>query len=187
MKFKAGLVQMRSSTDMARNLKDATSLIRDSVSQGAVFVSTPEVTNVFEPDREQLKAVALPEGEDPSVAGFSDLAARLGIWLHIGSLALKGDDGKLVNRTILFGPDGKIITRYDKIHLFDVDLPNGEVYRESASYTGGKEAVVVDTALAKFGLTICYDVRFPALHRALRNGIADERSCILQISRHIRG
>ena len=167
MKFKAGLVQLRSSTDMARNLKDATSLIRDSVSQGAVFVSTPEVTNVFEPDRERLKAIAQLEADDPSVAGFSALAAKLGIWLHIGSLALKSDDGKLVNRTILFGRDGKIITRYDKIHLFDVDLPNGEVYRESASYTGGKEAVVVDTALAKFGLTICYDVRFPALHRAL--------------------
>ena len=167
MKFKAGLVQLRSSTDSARNLKDTTSLIRDSVSQGAVFVSTPEVTNMFEPDRERLKNIARSEADDLCVAGFSDLAARLGIWLHVGSMALKGEDGKLVNRTILFGRDGKIITRYDKIHLFDVDLTNGEVYRESDSYTGGHEAVVVATPLAKFGLTICYDVRFPALHRAL--------------------
>ncbi len=167
MKFKAGLVQLRSTTDSARNLKETTSLIRDAVSQGAVFVSTPEVTNIFEPDRERLQAVARPEAEDLCVAGFSELAARLGIWLHIGSMALKGGDGKLVNRTILFDRNGKILARYDKIHLFDVDLAKGEVYRESDSYTGGHEAVVVDTPLTKFGLTICYDVRFPSLHRAL--------------------
>lgn len=167
MSFKAGLVQLRSSTDVARNLKDASALIRSAASQGATFISTPEMTNLFEPDRERLKAIARPEAEDISVRGFSELAAKLGIWLHIGSMALKGDDEKLVNRTILFGPDGKTIARYDKIHLFDVDLPNGEIYRESASITGGKEAVTVELPFAKLGLTICYDVRFPALYRAL--------------------
>ena len=167
MSFKAGLVQLRSSTDVARNLKDASQLIKSAASQGAKFISTPEVTNVFEPDRDRLKAIARTEAEDMSVKGFSELAAKLGVYLHIGSMALKGDDDKLVNRTILFGPDGKTIARYDKIHLFDVDLPNGEVYRESASYSGGNEAVVVETPFAKLGLTICYDVRFPALHRAL--------------------
>jgi predicted amidohydrolase len=167
MSFKAGLVQLRSSTDVARNLKDASALIRSAASQGATFISTPEMTNLFEPDRERLKAIVRPEAEDISVRGFSELAAKLGIWLHIGSMALKGDDEKLVNRTILFGPDGKTIARYDKIHLFDVDLPNGEIYRESASITGGKEAVTVELPFAKLGLTICYDVRFPALYRAL--------------------
>ncbi len=167
MSFKAALVQLRSSTDVARNLKDASALIRSAASQGATFISTPEMTNLFEPDRERLKAIARPEAEDISVRGFSELAAKLGIWLHIGSMALKGDDEKLVNRTILFGPDGKTIARYDKIHLFDVDLPNGEIYRESASITGGKEAVTVELPFAKLGLTICYDVRFPALYRAL--------------------
>ena len=167
MSFKAGLVQLRSSTDVARNMKDASALIRSAASQGATFISTPEMTNLFEPDRERLKAIARPEAEDISVRGFSELAAKLGIWLHIGSMALKGVDEKLVNRTILFGPDGKTIARYDKIHLFDVDLPNGEVYRESASITGGKEAVTVELPFAKLGLTICYDVRFPALYRAL--------------------
>ena len=167
MSFKAGMVQLRSGTDVPRNLKDASALIKGAASQGATFISTPEVTNVFEPDRDRLKAIARTEAEDMSVKGFSELAAKLGIHLHIGSMALKGEDDKLVNRTILFGPGGKTIARYDKIHLFDVDLPNGEVYRESASYTGGKEAVVVETPFAKLGLTICYDVRFPALHCAL--------------------
>ncbi len=167
MSFKAGMVQLRSSTDVPRNLKDASALIKGAASQGAKFISTPEVTNVFEPDRDRLKAIARPEAEDISVKGFSELAAKLGIHLHIGSMALRGDDDKLVNRTIFYGPDGKIIARYDKIHLFDVDLTNGETYRESASYTGGKEAVIVETPFAKLGLTICYDVRFPALHRAL--------------------
>ena len=167
MSFKAGLVQLRSGTDVARNMKDASALIRSAASQGATFISTPEMTNLFEPDRERLKAIARPEAEDISERGFSELAAKLGIWLHIGSMALKGVDEKLVNRTILFGPDGKTIARYDKIHLFDVDLPNGEVYRESASITGGKEAVTVELPFAKLGLTICYDVRFPALYRAL--------------------
>ncbi|MDE2444589.1 MAG: carbon-nitrogen hydrolase family protein [Alphaproteobacteria bacterium] len=167
MSFKAGMVQLRSSTDPARNVKDASALIRSAASQGARFVSTPEMTNLFEPDRERLKAITRPEAEDLAVKGFSELAAKLGIWLHIGSLALKSEGDKLANRTLLFSPEGKIVARYDKIHLFDVDLANGEVYRESASYTGGQAAVVVETPLAPFGLTICYDVRFPALHRAL--------------------
>jgi deaminated glutathione amidase len=167
MSFKAGIIQLRSTIDPARNLKDASALIRSAASQGAMFVSTPEMTNLFEPDRERLKAITRPESEDLAVKGFSDLAAKLGIWLHVGSLALKSDAEKLANRTLLFAPDGRIVARYDKIHLFDVDLANGETYRESDSYAGGQEAVVVETPFAKLGLTICYDVRFAALHRAL--------------------
>lgn len=173
MTFKAGLVQMRSGRDMARNLADASALIRDAKGKGAVYVQTPEVSNIFEPDKERLKAVALVEAEDLSVAGFSALAQDLGIHLHIGSLALKGGDGKLVNRSILFGPDGKKIVHYDKIHLFDIDLPSGESHRESHTYSPGDSAIVADTGFAKLGFAICYDMRFPRLFNALANGGAN--------------
>jgi deaminated glutathione amidase len=167
MSFKAGLIQLRSGRDMAANVADASKLIRQAASQGATFISTPEMTNIFEPDRERLKAVVVTEAEDSSVHGFSALAAKLGIWLHIGSMALKGDDGKLVNRTLLFNPKGDIVARYNKIHLFDVDLPNGDKYRESETYTPGAEAVTVETPFCKLGLSICYDVRFAALYNKL--------------------
>jgi deaminated glutathione amidase len=158
---------MRSSREMAPNLADASKLIRQAASQGATFISTPEMTNIFEPDRERLKAVVMAETDDSSVHGFSALAAKLEVWLHIGSMALKGDDGKVVNRTLLFNPKGEIVARYDKIHLFDVDLPNGDKYRESETYTPGAEAVKVGLPFCDLGLSICYDVRFPALYHAL--------------------
>jgi deaminated glutathione amidase len=167
MSFKAGLIQLRSSRDIAANLMEASKLIRQAASQGATFISTPEMTNVFEPDRERLKAVVMTEAEDSSVYGFVDLAAKLKIWLHLGSMALKGADGKLVNRTLLLNPKGEIVARYDKIHLFDVDLPNGDKYRESETYTGGTEAVKVDVPFCSLGFSICYDVRQPALYHAL--------------------
>jgi deaminated glutathione amidase len=167
MSFKAGLVQLRSSREMEVNLVEASKLIRQAASQGATFISTPEMTNIFEPDRERLRAVVMTEAEDLSVQGFVALAAKLKIWLHIGSMALKGEDGKLVNRTLLFNPKGEIVARYDKIHLFDVDLPNGDKYRESETYTGGNQAVKVDAPFASLGLSICYDVRQPALYHAL--------------------
>jgi deaminated glutathione amidase len=167
MSFKAGLIQLRSSRDMATNLKDASKLIQQAASQGANFISTPEMTNIFEPDRERLRAVVMAEPEDSSVHGFSALSAKLKIWLHIGSVALKGDDGKLVNRTLLFNPKGEIVARYDKIHLFDVDLPNGDKYRESETYTAGSQAVKVDVPFCALGLSICYDVRHPTLYHAL--------------------
>jgi predicted amidohydrolase len=165
--IRAGLVQMRSGCDMARNARDAADLIREAKGQGAQFVLTPEMTNIIEPDRPRLFAIARPEAEDGSVSHFSSLAEELGIWLNIGSLALKGKAGKLVNRSLLFAPDGGIAARYDKIHLFDVDLPTGESLRESHAYEGGSSAVLVETPLAPIGLTICYDVRFPHLYRSL--------------------
>ena len=167
MSFKAGLIQLRSSREMATNLMEASKLIRQAASQGATFISTPEMTNIFEPDRERLKAVVMTEADDSSVHGFVELAAKLKIWLHLGSLALKGDDGKLVNRTLLLNPKGEIVARYDKIHLFDVDLPNGDKYRESETFTAGVEAVTVETPFCKLGLSICYDVRHPALYHTL--------------------
>jgi predicted amidohydrolase len=173
LSFKAALVQMRSSREMAVNLTDAAKLIRQAASQGAGFISTPEMTNIFEPDRERLKAVVMSEADDPSVQGFSELAAKLEIWLHVGSMALKGADGKLVNRTLLFSPKGEIVARYDKIHLFDVDLPNGDKYRESETYTAGSEAVKVELPFCTLGLSICYDVRHPVLYHALAKAGAD--------------
>ncbi|MFN4142073.1 carbon-nitrogen hydrolase family protein [Aestuariivirga sp.] len=163
----AALVQMRSGRDMARNFADAADMIRDAAAQGAGFVSTPEMTNILEPDRARLRALVRPEAEDECVAGFASLAGELRIWLNIGSLALKGPGEKLLNRSLLFAPDGSVAARYDKIHLFDVDLPTGESLRESHAYQGGSIAVLAETALAPVGLTICYDMRFPHLYRAL--------------------
>lgn len=152
---------------MTRNVAVASALIREAAGQGANLVSTPEMTNILEPDRSRLKSLARVEAEDASVMAFSGLARELGLWLNIGSLALKGPGEKLLNRSLLFAPDGSIAARYDKIHLFDVDLPAGESLRESHAYDGGKEAVLVETPLGAIGLTICYDVRFPHLYRAL--------------------
>jgi predicted amidohydrolase len=158
---------MRTGRDMARNLADASDLIRAAHAQGAVFVSTPEMTNILEPDRPRLRSLARAEAEDASVAGFAALARELGLWLNIGSLALKGEGEKLLNRSLLFRPDGTIAARYDKIHLFDVDLPTGESLRESHAYQGGDRAVLAQTAFGTLGLTICYDMRFPQLYRSL--------------------
>jgi predicted amidohydrolase len=165
--IRAALIQLRSGTDMARNVADASALIREAAGQGASFVSTPEMTNILEPDRPRLRSLAKPESEDASVAAFSRLAQELGLWLNIGSLALMGPGEKLVNRSLLFTPAGAIAARYDKIHLFDVDLPTGESLRESHTYDGGADAVLVETPLGSIGLTICYDMRFPHLYRAL--------------------
>jgi deaminated glutathione amidase len=173
MTFTAGIVQLRSTRDMQVNLLDASALIREAAAKGASYVLTPEVTNVFEPDKERLKAIAMVEAEDPLVKCFAALAGDLGIHLHIGSLALKGHDGKLVNRAILFGPDGRKITHYDKIHLFDIDLPTGESHRESHTYTAGNDAVVATLPGVKLGFSICYDMRFPKLFNALANAGAE--------------
>ena len=152
---------------MARNLADASELIREAAGQGASFVATPEMTNILEPDRPRLRSLAKPESEDGSVGAFSVLAQELGLWLNVGSLALRAPGERLVNRSLLFTPGGTIAARYDKIHLFDVDLPTGESLRESHAYDGGTEAVLVETPLGAIGLTICYDMRFPHLYRAL--------------------
>ena len=165
--IRAALIQMRSGRDMARNLADASAMIREAAAKGARFVTTPEMTNILEPDRPRLFALARPEAEDESVRGFQALAGELGIWLNIGSLALKGEGPKLVNRSLLFAPDGSLAARYDKIHLFDVDLPTGERLRESEAYEPGGRAVLAETGIGPLGLTICYDLRFPHLYRAL--------------------
>jgi predicted amidohydrolase len=167
MTFKAACVQLRSSDDVAENIRTTSSLIREAHAKGAAFVATPENTTLMAPDGGAKLASSHDEAHDPALPIFSALAKELGIHLLIGSLAIKVSDTKTANRSFLFAPGGEVIARYSKIHLFDVQLANGETYRESDTVTGGDAAVVADTALGKVGLTICYDVRFPQLYRAL--------------------
>ncbi|MBR2535244.1 MAG: carbon-nitrogen hydrolase family protein [Hyphomicrobium sp.] len=165
--FRAGLVQMCSGRDVARNVRDATDLVRRAASEGADYIQTPEVTTLMELERPRLLAEIQPEKNNAALATFADLARDLGRWLHIGSMAVKLDDDRFANRSYLIDPTGRLAARYDKIHMFDVDLGNGHVYRESESYAPGDQAVIADLPWGPIGLTICYDLRFPALHRAL--------------------
>jgi predicted amidohydrolase len=165
--FRVGLLQMRSGREPARNLDAAVALIREAKSAGADYVQTPEMTNILERNRESLFAAITPEEKDPSLAAFRTLAHELGLYVHVGSLAIEVLPEKAVNRSFLIDPKGEIIARYDKIHMFDVDLAGGESYRESHSYRPGELAVAADLPWGRIGLTICYDLRFPALYRAL--------------------
>lgn len=169
--FRVGLVQMCSSSDPDQNLKDAEALIREAAAGGANYIQTPEVTTLMELDPVRLMAIVEPEDSSTALSVFTSLARDLNVWLHIGSMAVKVGDDKLANRSFVIAPDGSIKNRYDKIHMFDVDLPSGESYRESRSYQPGADAVVCELPWGGLGLTICYDVRFPALHRTLaQNG-----------------
>ena len=165
--FRAGLVQMCAGRDVAGNLRDANALIREAASGGADYVQTPETTNLMELDRARLFAAAEPEQANAALQKFSDLARELSIWLHLGSLVVKVSEEKLANRAYVISPAGDVTARYDKIHMFDVDLPNGEKYRESANYEPGSQAVVADLPWGGLGLSICYDLRFPNLYRTL--------------------
>jgi predicted amidohydrolase len=165
--FKVGLVQMRSGLVPQANLDVAARLIEEASKSGADYVQTPEMTNILEIRRERLFAAIEPEESDPSLAAFRALARKLGIFLHVGSLAIKLSAEKAANRSFLIDRKGDIIARYDKIHMFDVDLAGGESYRESRNYRPGELAVATDLPWGRLGLTICYDLRFPALYRAL--------------------
>jgi predicted amidohydrolase len=160
-------MQMRSGRGPAQNLDAAVALIREAKSAGADYVQTPEMTNILERNRESLFAAIAPEEKDPSLAAFRTLAHELGLYVHVGSLAIEVLPEKAVNRSFLIDPKGEIVARYDKIHMFDVDLAGGESYRESHSYRPGELAVAADLPWGRIGLTICYDLRFPALYRAL--------------------
>jgi predicted amidohydrolase len=142
-------------------------LIREAASAGADYVLTPEMTTVLDRDRRRLLAAIAGEEDDPSLVRFRALAAELGIHLHIGSMAIKLGEDTVANRAFVIGPDGAIIARYDKIHMFDVDLAGGESYRESKLYRPGTAAAVAELPWARLGLTICYDIRFPYLYRSL--------------------
>jgi len=165
--FKAACVQLRSSDDVAENIRDTVRLVRDAAAQGASFIATPENTTLMAPDGGAKLASSFDEAQDPALMVFSALAKELKIWLLIGSLAIKVSDTKTANRSFLFAPDGSIRARYSKIHLFDVTLASGETYRESDTVEGGGDAILAETPLGGIGLSICYDVRFPLLYRQL--------------------
>jgi len=165
--FTAGLVQMRSGRSPQANLDAALKLIAEAKSGGADYVLTPEMTNILEVKRERLFAAIALEETDASLAAFRELARKLGIFLHIGSLAIKLSAERAANRSFLIDRQGEIVARYDKIHMFDVDLAGGESYRESRNYRPGDIAVAADLPWGRLGLSVCYDLRFPALYRAL--------------------
>jgi predicted amidohydrolase len=164
--FIAACVQMRGRRDPSTNCDDAVRMIREAASRGATFVQTPEISNLVDRDRETMMKSLFTEDKDPMLQAFQALARELRITIHAGSLSIKNGD-KVANRAFVISSSGDVAARYDKIHLFDVDLANGETWRESNTFTGGSEAIVVDIPHAKLGVSICYDVRFPYLFRAL--------------------
>ena len=171
--FRVGLIQMRSGTAPAANVDMAAKLIGEAKTGGADYVQTPEMTNILEVSREKLFASIVPEEQDASLATFRELARALGICVHVGSLAIKASADKAVNRSFLIDRRGEIVARYDKIHMFDVDLKGGESYRESRSYRPGDLAVLTDLPWGRLGLTICYDLRFPMLFARIAEAGAD--------------
>ena len=167
--LRAGLIQLSVSDDPEANLGPTRDLIREAAAGGATFVLTPECTNILSSDRAHQRAVLRPEVEDLTLTALRAEAADLGIWLLIGSLALQGEspDGRFSNRSFLIGPDGQIVARYDKIHMFDVTVSETESYCESDGYRPGDRAVLAQTDFAPVGMSICYDLRFPQLFRTL--------------------
>jgi len=167
MTLRVGLIQTRTPATHAAALAHVEPLVRQAAAQGATFIATPEGTNILQKDKASLlPQLALLE-DDPAVRGLQALAAELSVTLLIGSALVKRQDGKAANRAALISPQGEIVATYDKLHMFDVDLPTGESARESETYEPGDRAVAVQAGEARLGLTICYDVRFPALYRAL--------------------
>ncbi len=165
--FKAAMIQMRSGLSPNANLEVAVRMIGEAKAAGADYVQTPEMTNIMEVKRERLFSTIVEEASDASLATLRELARKLGIYVHIGSLAIKLPGERAANRSFLIAPSGAIAARYDKIHMFDVDLPNGESYRESRNYRPGEQAMLCDLPWGRLGLTVCYDLRVPALYRAL--------------------
>jgi predicted amidohydrolase len=165
--FKAAMIAMRSGVTPAANIETAVRLIAEAKAAGADYVQTPEMTNIMEVKRERLFAAIRDEDADPALATMRDLARKHGLYIHIGSLAIKLAADRAANRAFIIDPQGEIAARYDKIHMFDVDLANGESYRESRNYRPGDTAVTADLPWGRLGVTVCYDLRFPALYRAL--------------------
>src|SRR5256714_11576722 len=164
--FRVGLIQMRSGRVPAANMDAAARLIGEAKAGGADYVQTPEMSNILEVSRERLFAAIVPEEQDASLATFRELARALGIYVHVGSLAIKASTDKAINRSFLIDRRGEIVARYDKIHMFDVDLKGGGSYRESRSYRPGDLSGLTDLPWGRLGLSICYDLLFPALYRA---------------------
>ncbi|HZC16284.1 MAG TPA: carbon-nitrogen hydrolase family protein [Caulobacteraceae bacterium] len=167
------LIQLRTPASQAAAFAQVEPLVRKAAADGAEFIATPEATNILERDRAKLFAALKSAETDPCVRGLIGLAAELKVWILIGSALVEREDGGAANRSILVDPSGKVMATYDKIHMFDVDLPTGERARESEVYTPGAEAVVARTPFAPVGLSVCYDIRFPYLYRALAKAGAE--------------
>jgi len=167
LSFNAAMIQMRSGLDPATNLAAALKLIEEAKEASADYVLTPEMTNILAAKREQLFAKIVTEEQDETLTTLREVARKLAIYIHIGSLAIKASPEKAANRSLLIDRRGEVVARYDKIHMFDVDLAGGESYRESNTYRPGELAMVSDLPWGRLGLTVCYDLRFPALYRAL--------------------
>jgi predicted amidohydrolase len=165
--FVVAAIQMRSGVSPQANIAVMDELVREAASRGAQYVQTPEMTGAVQRNRAALQQILASEADDPVLAAASALAGELGIHLHIGSTAVAAGNGMAANRGVVFGPDGGLLARYDKIHMFDVDLDNGESWRESALYRPGEVAQSVDIGGARLGMGICYDIRFPNLFRDL--------------------
>ncbi|RZM12497.1 MAG: carbon-nitrogen hydrolase family protein [Sphingomonas sp.] len=164
---KIAVVQTTTGIDPLANAAALVAAIEEAGAGGATMVFTPEMSGVLDRDRARAAAVLAKEGDDRVLVAVREAAARVGVWVHLGSLALRRPDGRLANRSFVIDSIGNIRARYDKMHLFDVDLPNGESWRESAIYAAGERPVVVGSPLGPLGLSICYDMRFPDLYRAL--------------------
>ncbi len=171
--LRVAALQMRSTMDVAKNVAAFEELVRKAASDGADYVQSPEMTGALVRDRATLKSLITSQDDDAVAAKASALAQELGIHVHVGSTAIALDDGKVANRAFLFGPDGALIATYDKIHMFDVDLDNGESWRESNTYEPGRETVIADIGEARLGMSVCYDLRFPQLFRAQAQAGAD--------------
>jgi predicted amidohydrolase len=165
--MKVALIQTRTPATHEAALAHVLPLVREAAAGGAGFIATPEGTNILQRDRAALLPMLRTLDADPVVTGLRAAARELGVWLLIGSALVRREDGKAANRSVLVGPDGRIAATYDKLHMFDVDLPTGESARESATYEPGDRAVVAQAGPLNLGLTVCYDLRFPALYRAL--------------------
>lgn len=173
--MRVALLQMCSSDDPAENLATMREMLRRAASDGAGMALTPEVCNCVSMDRAHQNAVLRTESDDAVLAGLRETASELGLWVLAGSLSLKAEppETRFVNRSFLIGTDGEIVARYDKMHMFDVQVSETETYRESSGYAPGDRAVIAETPLATLGLTVCYDVRFAYLYRALAQAGAD--------------
>ncbi|KCZ52958.1 carbon-nitrogen hydrolase family protein [Hyphomonas pacifica] len=166
--LRAACIQMRSGVEVAPNIAHASQMIREAAGQGAQLIATPEMTNLLDIRPGMARQKLMAEVDDPALAALRALAEELAVWLLIGSIAVtvEGED-RFANRSILIAPDGSIRARYDKIHMFDVEVGDGQSYRESRAYRPGERAVLAETDFATLGLSICYDVRFPHLYRKL--------------------
>lgn len=167
MKFNVACIQNCASDNLDATISDAAALTRDAHIAGAELICLPEFFSFLNLDESGLNVAPFPESEHPTLSNFLGLSKQLGVWILLGSIAVLDENGQRRNRSILLGPEGRIAARYDKIHMFDVNLPNGEIYRESDVFIPGDEAVTADLPWCALGLTVCYDLRFPQLYRSL--------------------